>query len=107
MATVLGFLVLGSIPGLVLMLIVFAAIDRMGRAANRRLRLPWRRDESGRPMAATGIDEMHAIFYAMKRHELDQRRTSLMLREEEGDGAPPRTTVDLDGGTATVRRRGE
>jgi Family of unknown function (DUF6191) len=33
-----------------------------------------------------------------------QRRSSLMLREEENDGAPPRTRVDLDAATATVRR---
>lgn len=103
MTTYLAFLLIVSIPGLVLLLIAFAAIDRMGFAASRRLRLPWRKDEVGRPVSAPGIDEMHAIFYATKRHEMDQRRTSLMLRDEEADGAPPRSEVDLDAGRAVIR----
>jgi hypothetical protein len=94
-----------SMPGLVILLVVVAGIDRIGQSANRHLRLPWRKEESGLPLAASGIEEMHAIFYAAKRHELDQRRTSLMLRDEEADGAPPRSTVDLDRGTAAARHR--
>lgn len=105
MAPVIVFLAVTSIPGLVVSLVVFATIDRMGRAANRRLRLPWRREEGSRPLAAPGIDELQAIFHASKRHELDQRRTSLMLRDDEEDGAPPRSRVDLDAGTATILRR--
>src|SRR6185503_19861685 len=77
----------------------------MGLWANRNLRLPWRREEEGRPMSAPGLDEMHAIFYATKRQELDQRRTSLMLTDEEDDGAPHRSKVDLDKGTAVLRVR--
>jgi uncharacterized protein DUF6191 len=104
MAVVIALLTIVSIPGLVVLLVVVAAVDRMGLAAGRRLRLPWRTDEAGRPMAAPGIDELQAFFYATKRYELDQRRTSLMLRDEAGDGAPP-VTVDLDTGTAVVRGR--
>lgn len=54
-------------------------------------------------MSAPGIEEMHAIFYATKRHELDQRRTSLILRDDEESGAPPRSKVDLERGTAVIR----
>ncbi|MHA5049910.1 DUF6191 domain-containing protein [Streptomyces sp. SD15] len=33
-----------------------------------------------------------------------RRRSSLVLRDEEEDGAPPhRTSIDLDGGTVVVR----
>lgn len=103
MTAVLALMAVISIPGLVLLLVALASIDRMGRAAHRRLRLPWRSPESGQPLAAPGIDEMQAIFYATKRHELDERRTSLMLRDEEGDGAPPRSEVDLDSGKAVIR----
>lgn len=102
----MALIVFMTIPGLVLLLIVLVAIDRLGLAANRRLRLPWRREDAGRPMSAPAIDEMHAILYATKRHELDQRRTSLMLRDEEKDGAPPRSEIDLDRGTATIRAQG-
>jgi hypothetical protein len=93
-----------TIPGLVILLVAFAAIDRMGLWANRNIRLPWRK-EGHRPMSAPGIDEMQALFYASKRHEIDQRRTSLMLRDKEGDGAPPYSEVDLAGGTAIIRGR--
>jgi hypothetical protein len=103
MTVVLALMGIMSMPGLVILLVVGAGLDRMGQSANRRLRLPWRREESGRPLAASGIEEMHAIFYATKRHELDQRRTSLMLRDEESDGAPPHSTVDLDRGIAVIR----
>jgi hypothetical protein len=103
MAVVVVLISIVSIPGLVVLLVVVAGIDRMGQSANRRLRLPWRKEETRRPLAASGIEEMHAIFYAAKRHELDQRRTSLMLRDEEADGASPRNTVDLDHGIAVIR----
>jgi hypothetical protein len=92
-----------SMPGLVIQLVIVAGIDRIGHSANRRLQLPRCKEESGLPLAASGIEEMHAIFYAAKRHELDQRRTSLMLRDEEADGAPPHSTVDLDRGSAVIR----
>jgi len=39
--------------------------------------------------------------------ELDQRRTSLMLTDEEDDGAPPRSKVDLEKGTAVLRVRNQ
>ncbi|MGI8335697.1 DUF6191 domain-containing protein [Actinomadura scrupuli] len=105
MSTVYTLVAITSIPGLALLLVVLAAVDRMGLAANRHLRLPWHRAESGRPMAAPGLDELHAIYYAAKRHELDQRQTSLMLRDEEGDAAPPRSEVDLEASTAVIRLR--
>lgn len=104
MGALIAVVAIVSIPGLVLLLIGFAAIDRMGLAANRRLRLPWRRQSDGRPMAAAGFEQLDIIYGASKRHELDQRQTSLMLRDEEGDGAPPRSRVDLDAGTAVIRR---
>lgn len=55
-------------------------------------------------MTAAGLDELQAFYYAAKRHEIDQRQTSLMLRDDENDGAPPRSVVDLDAGRATIRR---
>ena len=103
MGTGLGLLVMTSVPGLVILLITVAAIDRMGLAANARFRLPWRKPEDRRPVASSGVDELQALFTPTKRYELDERRTSLILRDEEGDGAPPRTKIDLDEGTAIIR----
>jgi hypothetical protein len=103
MVPVLALMGIFSIPGLVLLLVGLATVDRLGLAANRRFRLPWRRPEDGRSLAAVGVDELNALYIGGKRHELDQRQTTLMMRDEEGDGAPPRTRVDLETGTAVVR----
>ncbi|GAA4089563.1 hypothetical protein GCM10022214_57820 [Actinomadura miaoliensis] len=93
-----------SIPGLVLGLVAFAVLDRAGLWAHRRFRLPWRKDEAGRPISAVAVGELDAFFHGTHRHAIDQRRSSLMLRDEEGDSGPPRTRIDLDAGTAVVRR---
>ena len=93
-----------TIPGLVIALVVFAVLDRVGLWAHRRFHLPWRRDEAGRPVSAAAVGELDAFFHGTHRHQQEQRRSSLMLRDDENDGAPPRTHVDLESGTATVRR---
>ncbi|WP_341865467.1 DUF6191 domain-containing protein [Kitasatospora cheerisanensis] len=49
---------------------------------------------------------MHALLYAGKRVQLEQRRIELVLRDDEHDGAPPRTGIDLAAGTARLRRPG-
>ncbi|MFF7591357.1 DUF6191 domain-containing protein [Kitasatospora purpeofusca] len=64
-----------------------------------------RRDDLGeRGAGATATEELHALLYAGKRVQLEQRRIELVLRDGENDGAPPRAGIDLDAGTATVRR---
>ncbi|MCP2340604.1 DUF6191 domain-containing protein [Actinomadura rupiterrae] len=93
-----------SIPGLVLGLVAFAVLDHLGWWAHRRFRLPWRRDEVGRPVSAIAVGELDAFFHGTHRNQQDQRASSLMMRDDETDGAPPRTRIDLDSGTATVRR---
>jgi hypothetical protein len=40
LSTMIALMLITSIPGLVPLLILVAAIDRMGLVANRRLRLP-------------------------------------------------------------------
>ena len=54
-------------------------------------------------ISATGFEQLHASFSPGKQNELEQRKTTLMLRDDEGDGAPPRTRVDLDAGVAVIR----
>ncbi|GAA4241101.1 DUF6191 domain-containing protein [Actinomadura meridiana] len=100
----MALIVFLTIPGLVIALVAFAALDRAGLWANRRFHLPWRRDEVGRPVSAVAVGELDAFFHGTHRHQQEQRRMSLILRDEENDGAPPRTSVDLDAGTATIRR---
>ncbi|MEU3572035.1 DUF6191 domain-containing protein [Kitasatospora sp. NPDC036755] len=91
-----------SIPGLVCALVVLAALDQLALRAGRARWVPWRGTGREGQISATGFEQLHAQFAAGKQHELDERGSTLMLRDEEGEGAPPRTRVDLAGGTAVV-----
>ncbi|WP_285509457.1 DUF6191 domain-containing protein [Actinokineospora sp. NBRC 105648] len=87
-----------SLPGLVVLLVALAALERFGLWMSERSLLPWRRGNTGTPVSAAGFEELGAVFSGEKRHELEYRQSALMLRDDEDDGAPPRhSTVDLDG----------
>lgn len=79
-----------SLPGLVCLLVLLVALERLGLWFGRRSWLPWRRRASDRPelSAPAGLDEFAAWLYAGKRVELRQRNTELMLRDDAEDGAP-------------------
>jgi hypothetical protein len=87
----LGFLFAMSLPALVAALFLLAVVERMVRG------------RTGTPMASAGIGELGATFEAGKREELEYRKEERQLRDEEGDGAPPRSHVDLDGGKAVLK----
>ena len=95
-----GLLVALTLPGLVLMLLALAAADLTLLRLRGRGVVPWRRD---RQVSSTGFDLLHAALSPGKQAELDQRRTVELVRDDEDDGAPPRSTVDLAGGTARLR----
>ncbi|MGZ2358100.1 DUF6191 domain-containing protein [Streptomyces sp. 372A] len=59
----------------------------------------------GLGVGATVTDELHAFLNANKRVQLERRQEQLALRDDTLDGAPPRMGIDLDSGTAVVRRR--
>ncbi|MDT7787937.1 MAG: hypothetical protein QOF58_6356 [Pseudonocardiales bacterium] len=88
----LGFLFAMSLPALVAALFVLAMVERFVR-----------RKGGGTPMATAGIGELGATFEAGKREEIEFRKEERQLRDEEGDAAPPRSRVDLDGGTAVLK----
>ncbi|GHH60277.1 DUF6191 domain-containing protein [Lentzea cavernae] len=87
-----GFLFALSLPALVAALFLLAVVERFAR-----------RRKKGTPMAAAGIGELGATFEAGKRDELEYRKEERQLRDDEGDHAPPRSRVDLDGGTAVLK----
>ncbi|GAB7181916.1 DUF6191 domain-containing protein [Kitasatospora sp. Ki12] len=91
-----------SIPGLVCALVLVAAVDQLLLRAGRARWVPWRGTGREGQISATGFEQLHAQFAPGKQHELDERGSTLMLRDEEGEGAPPRSTVDLASGTAVV-----
>jgi hypothetical protein len=87
-----GVLFAMTLPGLVILLVIAAALERFGRWFGRSW-LPWRRSRA--PISAAGFDELTACFYAGKRIELEQRRVELVLPTEEHDGAPPSWLTDI------------
>jgi hypothetical protein len=92
-----------SIPGLVCLLTVIAVLDQLALRAGRARWIPWRGTGREGQISATGFEQLHATFAAGKQNELDERKTSLMLRDDQGDGAPPRSRMDLEGGRAVLR----
>ena len=101
----MGFLWAMSLPGLVFLLVLLAALERFGLWASHHSWLPWRRKREGTPVSAAGFEELDAFMGAGKRHELDERNHSLMMRQDEDDGAPPEMKVDLDGNRVVLRDR--
>ncbi|WP_394614261.1 DUF6191 domain-containing protein [Lentzea sp. JNUCC 0626] len=88
----LGFLFAMSLPALVAALFFLAMFERFVRGKKK-----------GMPLSTAGIGELGATFEQGKRHELEFRKEERQLRDEEGDGAPPRSSVDLEAGTAVVK----
>jgi len=90
-----------SFPALVVLLFVLAVLEVWGRRF-----LPWHRRGNG-PRMASGVatEEVEAILGGTKQHELEQRQVQLMLVDDEADGAPPRTHVDLDAGKIVFRKQ--
>jgi len=78
-----------SIPGLVVLLVVLAALERFGLWAGRRSWLPGRGTRTRDSLSGTGIEELGAFFYAGKRAELEHRKTELVLPDSETSGDPP------------------
>lgn len=91
------FVVFMTLPGLVILLTAVAFVDRV--------LLPRLGRGRGGRVSATGFEMLHASLLPGKEHELKQRRAVALMREEEGDGAPPHSTVDLGRGTAVIRPR--
>jgi hypothetical protein len=81
-----------TIPGLAVILVALAALDRLGWWLHGRSGLPWYRD-GHRPAPAAGLDQFQAVFHSSKRHVIERRRAELMLRDEGHDGAPPHTSA--------------
>jgi Family of unknown function (DUF6191) len=95
-----GFVLALTLPGLVLALLAVAAVDQAMLRLHGRGLVPWRRDSQ---VSSTGFDLLHATLSPGKADELAQRRHQELVRDAEADGAPPRSTVDLDAGVARLR----
>jgi hypothetical protein len=87
-----------SLPGLVLILVV-AGIADVAVARRRR-----RRGESAAraQVAGIGFDALGLALAPSRRHKIEHDEFMALRREEEGDAAPARSTVDLDHRTARI-----
>jgi hypothetical protein len=91
-----------TIPGLAVILVALAALDRLGMWLCGRSGLPWYRD-GHRPAPAAGLDEFQAVFHSSKRHVIERRRAELVLRDDRHDGAPPDPLAGPGGQPVMIR----
>lgn len=94
-------LVAMTIPGLAIALIVFAFAETTWRKLTGKTLVPWMRGD-GRPVSAVGLEQFDALFVAGRHQEFDQVQSTLMYRENPGDGAPGGVDLDLQSGRATL-----
>ena len=99
----MGVLWAMTLPGLVVLLVVLAFTETLWNRLTGGRMLPWTRARGGRTVAATGFEEVAAVFQGGKHHEFEQRQTTLMHRDEAGDG---QRRVDVDIITNRVTLRG-
>jgi hypothetical protein len=81
-----------TLPALVIALLILGTLDL---AASRR---PGAR--RGTAVSSTGFEVLEAVFHPAKHHEIAERDSKSLLRDEHAEGAPPLSTVDLVAGTA-------
>ncbi|MFN8147869.1 MAG: DUF6191 domain-containing protein [Candidatus Nanopelagicales bacterium] len=84
-----------TLPALVILLIVAGTIEV---ALNRR-----HQRKGDRPKTAVGsaaVDVLGLAFAPSTRHKKEHDEFLEVKRDEDGDAAPPRSTVDLDAGVA-------
>jgi hypothetical protein len=97
-----------TLPGLVCLLVVVAALERLGLWFAGRSWVPWRRHSTRATVSASAFDELTALVHATKHLELEERRTELVLREDPGVSDPRWLRLDLglptSGGDAPTGR---
>ncbi|MFF5298175.1 DUF6191 domain-containing protein [Streptomyces sp. NPDC013161] len=92
-----------TLPGLVVLLTALAFLDQLLLKMGRAGVLPWRNSGRQGQISATGFEQLHASLSPGKQTELKERQSALVMRDDEEDGAPPWSTVDLRAGTAVIR----
>ncbi len=89
------FLLAMTLPALVLALFALGMFE-LARAKRKP------GSTHGTAMSSTGFDILQEALYPSKKHEIEQREHESLMAEEDAEGAPPRTRIDLDKGTAHI-----
>jgi hypothetical protein len=89
-----GTIVAMTLPALVIGLILLGIVDLAStrRSGARR----------GTPLSSTGFEVLEAVFHPAKHHQVDERQSRSLMRDEVDEAAPPFSTIDLDGGRARL-----
>ena len=93
----LGTLFALTIPGLAVLLVVLAVVERVASGLRRASPLHGERRHA---LSAAGADVLSTALEPGRAVDVDQRLASELMREDETDGAPPRSRIDLDAGVA-------
>ncbi len=94
----MNYLFAMSLPALVLLLIAVAVLDVVLTRRRRR-----RGETSARARTAeVGFDALGLALAPSRKHKKEHDEFMELKRDEEGDAAPPRSTVDLDSGVARI-----
>jgi Family of unknown function (DUF6191) len=92
-----GLLFALTIPGLAVLLVVLAVVERAASGLHRHSPLHARRRHA---VSAAGADAFSTALDPGRQVDVDRRLAAELLREDETDGAPPHSRVDLDAGVA-------
>ncbi len=87
-----------TLPALVVLLVVAAVIDVLVVRRRRRRGQPTAKAK----VAEIGFDALGLALAPSRKHKQEHDEFMQLKREEEGDGAPPRSSVDLDAGVARI-----
>ncbi|WP_277744559.1 DUF6191 domain-containing protein [Streptomyces sp. LX-29] len=91
-----------SFSAFVCLLVFFALAESLWRWFTGLGLIPWVRRRTGRSLSNIAFDEFTAVVNGNKTVGLEQRRVELLQRDDETDGAPPRSSIDLTKGTAFI-----
>ncbi|MFE9404104.1 DUF6191 domain-containing protein [Streptomyces sp. NPDC006530] len=91
-----------SFPAFACLLALFALVESAWRWFTGLALIPWLRRRGGPSLSHIAFDEFTAVVNGNKTVELEQRRVELLRRDDESDGAPPRSSIDLTAGTAFI-----
>ncbi|MGD9957135.1 MAG: DUF6191 domain-containing protein [Candidatus Nanopelagicales bacterium] len=87
-----------TFPALVVLLVAAAVVDVI--LTRRRNRAKGTKDRA--KVAAAGFDVLGLALAPSTRHKKEHDEFMEIKRDEDGDAAPPRSSVDLDAGVARI-----
>ena len=97
-----GVLFALTLPGLVILLVVLAAVEHAWSRFGFRSPLHRRARHA---LSAGGLDVFSAALFPGKALDLEEQRIRATRRDDVEDGAPPNRRIDLDGGVAYIDLR--